>query len=44
MESIRVPFMKDDFGNDILTRLTWVKDDGRSTKSIGKYHTLHRLH
>lgn len=35
MESIRVPYKQDDFGNDIFARLSWNKQDTQSRKPIG---------
>ena len=35
MESIRVPYKQDDFGNGILARLSWNKQDTQSPKPIG---------
>jgi hypothetical protein len=35
MESIRVPYKQDDFGNDIFARVSWKKHETQSPKPIG---------
>jgi hypothetical protein len=35
MESIRVPFKQDDFGNDIFARVSWTKDAKKSPRPLG---------
>jgi hypothetical protein len=35
MESIRIPFEQDDFGNDIFARVSWTKDVTKSLRPIG---------
>jgi acetyl esterase/lipase len=36
MESIRVPYKQDDFGNDIFARTSWAKNETQSSRPIGK--------
>jgi hypothetical protein len=35
MESIRIPFKQDDFGNDIFARISYAKDETQSPRPIG---------
>ena len=35
MESIRVPYKQDDFGNDIFARVSWSKHETQAPKPIG---------
>lgn len=43
MESIRIPFKKDDFGNPIFVRVSWSKD-GDAPKPIGRSWTKHNCY
>jgi hypothetical protein len=38
MESVRIPFKQDDFGNDIFARVSWQKTETKSSepKPIGE--------
>lgn len=36
MESIRVPFKKDDYGNDMFVRLAWSHETSKAAKPIGE--------
>ena len=42
MQSIRIPFKQDDFGNDIFARVSWQKPETKLSepKPIGKSKTL----
>jgi acetyl esterase/lipase len=35
MESIRIPYKQDDFGNDIFARVSWAKNETQSFRPIG---------
>lgn len=41
MESVRLPFKQDDFGNDVFARVSWQKHETQSyePKPIGKLDT-----
>jgi hypothetical protein len=40
MESIRVPYKQDDFGNDIFARVSWNKQETQSPKPTGIVNLL----
>lgn len=44
MESIRIPFKQDDFGNDIFARVSWAKDETQTPKPIGITPSTQRPH
>ena len=40
MESIRIPYKQDDFGNDIFARVSWAKNKRQSPRPIGILSSL----